>query len=510
MRRYLSITVLLITLTVGLYSRTWEFEFLGFDDPELVTENAFVQQGLTWKGIKWAFFTAWRENVFYYPLSLVSHMADVTCFGLDPGGHHLTGVLLHTATVVALFTLLVRLTCAVWRPAMAAGLFAVHPLGVDSVAWVAERSNLLCAFLILVVSLAYVRYLATRKKTWYGLALGLFALALSAKPTAVMLPAGLLLIERLRPPGRPDAEDRFSRPGGQIMLELLPFVLLALVRVATVLAAGRGGSPMLGDDVITVPALAANALTAVGAYLVKFVFPFRLSVYYPFPEKVVLWPPIASAVLLLLITSAVIITGRRRPLIRLGWFWYLLFLLPSLGIVRSGPWPAMADHYVYIPLMGLLMTLVWAVPASRIASHPRKAVMTLISIGLLIYFSIFSFVHAGHYRNSIALFTRSVTLDDRNFPAYIGLGNAYRKQGQFFLAEQQFRKAIAIHPAAAGAHNNLGLVLAEKGDWTGARQHFKIALALSPGFTMARHNLNNLSRKQAGQGGRASPPGPDG
>jgi len=498
MSRYLLAGACLTTLVVAVYFQTCWFEFLGFDDPQLVTENLHVRQGLTPHGLKWAFFSAWRENLFFYPLSLVSHMADVTLFGLDPGRHHLTSVALHAAVTLFFFVLLARLTGELRRSALAAGLFAVHPLAVDSVAWVAERDGF-----------DYVRHAAVGKKRWYGFSLGLFFLALLAKPTAVMAPFGLFLISRLQSLPVPAESSRPRTKTPPVFLKLLPFFILAAARVLVLLASGRGGSPVAGTDDFTAGALAANALVAVATYPVRIFYPFGLSIYYPFSPHPSWWRPLVSGCSLLLITIIFLKYGRRRPMVRLGWLWYLLFLVPSLGAVRSGPWPAMADHYVYVPSMGLFIILAWIFTGRAVASPFRKMVMAGMAGFLLIFFAILSFLHAGHYRNSVTVFTRAVSLNQQNFLACIGLGNAYQKLGKMAAAEENFRKAVAIRPESAGAHNNLGLVLTERGAWAQAENHFKIALALSPGFSMARDNLANLYLKQEASRTRQGDPAGD-
>ncbi|MEW6078621.1 MAG: tetratricopeptide repeat protein [Thermodesulfobacteriota bacterium] len=492
MMRYLWTGLCLTALIAVVYLQTGRFEFLGFDDPQLVTENSHVRRGVTMESVKWAFFSSWRENVFYYPLSLVSHMADVSGFGLDSGRHHLTNVAVHAAAVLALFALLARLSGGIWRAGLAAGLFAVHPLGVDSVAWVTERSNLLCALLTVAAMGAYAQYRTSRRKRWYGFSLGLFFLALLAKPTAVMAPVVMWLIGRLDFDSGPVA----GAPRLPVVRDLLPFAVLAALRIMAVLAAERGASPAVSDGVMTTGMLAANALTAMTAYLIKAVFPFRLSVYYPFPQTLPLWQPLVSGLVMTLVTAMILKAGRRRPMVLLGWVWFLAFLAPSFGAVRSGPWPAMADHYVYIPLMGLFTALVWLAPAPG-GSRRRRTAAGAIACSLVAYFAAVSYVHAGHYRNSVTLFTRALELDSKNFLARIGLGNAFRRQGAMAAAEEHFRAAVAIRPESPGAHNNLGLVLAERGGWKEAEQHFLMALALDPGFAMARDNLINLERKRA-------------
>ncbi len=485
----------LAMLVAVVYFQTRQFEFVGFDDPQLVTENIHVRQGLTRQGLKWAVSSAWRENVFFYPLSLISHMADVTWAGFNAGRHHLTSVAVHALVTLSFFALLVQLTGAFWRPGLAAGFFAVHPLGVDSVAWVAERSNLLCALLIIATLLAFRRYLTARRKSGYGLSLVLFVLALLAKPTAVMVPVILFFLVNAQDnsPPVPVCLDANAR---QKMMTLLPFIMLSILRLLAVLAARQGGSPVVSDGVMTFGMLAANALVSFSIYLIQVLCPFQLSVYYPFPESIPLWQPVVSGTLILLLTVAAIRYRHRRPMVFLGWIWFLVFLIPSFGVVRSGPWPARADHYMYIPLMGLMSALVWIVPARRVVSPGGRSVMTVTALTLVAFFATTAYFHVADYRNSVTLFSRALSLNPQNFLAAIGLGNAWRKQSRMDLAERYFRKAVTIKPDSPGAHNNLGLVLAAKGDRAGAENHFKAALALSPGFTPAQNNLVNLYLKQ--------------
>ena len=495
MIRYLLAGAFLTVLVLCVYSQTVDFSFVGFDDPRLVTENGHVRQGLTTAGARWSLLAAWRENVFFYPLSLLSHMADVSWFGLNAGRHHLTSVVLHTAAVLIFFTWLARLSRAFWRPLLAAGFFGLHPLAVDSVAWVAERSNVLCGLLLFATMAAYVQYRQARHRRWYGLSLGFYLLALLAKPTAVVAPVGLWLIHR--PVADTPLESGKRRPGIRtVAAALWPFILLAGLRTLAVLAATRGGSPLTDDHVVTFGLLTANALVATATYILYVFYPFRLSVYYPFPESLPLWQPLAAGVMLLAITLAAFGYGRRRPLVLLGWLWYLAFLAPSLGVVRSGPWPAMADHYAYLPLAGLFIMLVWGFWPSL--SAPRQCRTAAIAAGLLtlMYFAGVSFWHVGHYRDSVSLFSRAIVLDPENFFAYTGLGNAFRGQGKMELAEAQFRKAVVLKPDSAGAHHNLGLILMEKGEWALAERHFKTALALDPGFSQAQKNLRRLYLEQ--------------
>ncbi len=512
---------LLLTAAVGLvYHRVGSFSFVSFDDFELIVNNALVRQGLTWPGIKWAFFSAWQENLFFYPLALLSHMLDCQLFGLDPSGHHWTSVIIHGAAVICFFLFLRRVTGRPWRSALAAGLFAIHPLGVDSVAWVAERSNVLCAALVALSLYAYAGYVRAGGKSWYVLALAAFALALLAKPSAVMMPVVLVILDWLALNRYQPYQDNLigcdlagcDLTGCDLagskkffryqVLEKAPFFILAGLRAGMVMLAGKGASPVLEDGTVTAELLLANSLQAVVTYLWQIIYPFDLAVYYPFPSGIPWWHSLGAAALLVLITAWAVRQRRRRPLVLLGWLWYLVFLAPSFGAVRSGPWPAHADHYVYIPLLGVFIMMVWAVPGRWLRSRPARLAAVAAVLVLLCYWGGAAFFQTRHFRDSQALFTRAVAVTSDNFLAHIGLGNAYREKDNYAQAENHFRRALEIKSDSAGAHANLALVLARQGRTAAARSHFQTALELSPELIPARLGLANLYQ-QAGKPGPA-------
>jgi len=488
-------------MAVGMvYHQVWQFSFVSFDDFALVVDNPAIRPGLTWSGLQWAFASAWRENLFFYPLSLASHMLDTQLFGLNPAGHHLTSVALHLTAVIFFFLFLRRLSGQNWRPALAAGLFAVHPLGVESVAWVAERSNVLCAALTALTLYAHARYARCHRPGWYGLSLGAFTLALLAKPTAVMVPLILLLLDwlLLDDKGVPSSA---KTDAGRRLLEKVPFFLLAGLRLMAVFLSARSGSPVLAGETVSTGLVAANALRSLVIYLFQVVWPFNLSVYYPFPQSIPWWQPIGAAVVLILITVGVVRQRRRYPLLLLGWLWYLVFLAPSFGAVRSGPWPAMADHYVYIPLLGVGMMIAWAVPPGRLQRPILRKTLAGLVLVLLTLSGVAAFYQAQHFRNSKAMFTQALAVTKNNFFAHIGLGNVYREEENFPAAAIQFRRALDITPDSAGAHANLGMVLGRLEKTEAARHHLQTALDLSPKLVPAHIGMANLLQ----QTGRIGP-----
>jgi len=495
MRKSLLIPALLVIWTGLVYSQTLSFSFIGFDDPELITNNPHVRAGLTWTEMMWAFCRAWRENVFFYPLSLITHMVDCTLFGLDAWGHHFSSLLLHTATVVVAFLFLAAVTRAPWRSGFVAGLFAVHPLGADSVAWVAERSNVLCGLFWMTTLLAYVSYCRAirNRSAWYLFCLALFMLALLAKSTAVTLPVILLTADWL-------VLDRFKKNPGHgrppatwpVLAEKIPFFILAglrawaniMVPLTTGAAVSTSGTP-LGLRL-------ANGLAVYPVYIRRLFFPHDLAIYYPFPDTVALWKPVAALVLLAAITILFFRLRNQRPMAIFGWLWFLIVLTPTLGLVQSGPWPAMADHYVYIPMVGLMAAVTWGVPGKWTLPGTGPArITTAIAIAVLIAAGMAGFYHTRHYKNSIAIFERAVKVTDNNFFVLTGLGNAHAEQGNLEKAKKAFAVALTLQPESPGAHTNLGLVAAAQGAAQNAVDHFSRALAIDPSFAPAHMGMGN-------------------
>ena len=490
------IAALLALAACAVYIQTLSFSFIGFDDPDLIITNIHVRAGLTADSLAWAFGAAWRENVFFYPLAIVSHMADVSLFGLDAGGHHLSSMVLHAGTVLGLFFLLFSLTGAAWRSGFVAGVFAVHPLTADSVAWVAERSNVLCALFWMATMLAYVGYCRAgrRKPAWYLFCLVLFVLALLAKPVAVTLPVVLLAADWL-------VLDRFKKnpaTGRQpdfwpVLGEKIPFLVLAGLRAgANIIVPVATGTAVSAAHTPTGLRF-ANGLAVIPVYIRRMFAPYDLSIYYPFPDTVALWKPAAVLLLLAVVTALLFYLRRKKSLVLFGWLWFLTVLVPTLGLIQSGPWPAMADHFVYLPMIGLILAATWIVPEEWTSPGAGPArYVSIIAIAVVVVTGVAGFFHTRHYRNSITIFEQAVKVTGRNFFALTGLGNAYAEQGRPDKAEVFFKKALLLQPGSPGAHANLGLVAAAQGAEQKAKTHFTAALAVDPFFAPAHVGMGNL------------------
>lgn len=490
---------IIIVLVMVIYGRTATFSFVGFDDPQLVFENPLVSGGLSLAGLRWAWCDAWRQSVYLIcPLALTTHMIDVSLFGLWPGGHHLVNIAWHAAVAVMLLIWMARMTGAIWRPALVAALFAAHPLGADVVAWVAQRSTLLTTFFSLAAMTAYHAY--CRQETagqmtqkWFLFSFILFLLAVFAKPSAVVLPLALFPLDWLC---RNKSDGTSMWPAGRKdFIEKVPFFIVSAAIIVMTLIVSRSSGAAVSGAAVPFSARFANALVAAGLALVKTIFPSGLCVYYPFPDTIPWWQPVGALALLTAVTIVVVARRARAPMACFGWFWFLITLLPGLGLVQAGPWPARADHLMYLPLTGLLIALVWSIPVEKLKTRGKYWAAFISVIGVLVYGAI-AFWQAGFYRDSQTLFGRALAVTDNNFLAHTGLGNALLVQGRLSQAERQFRQALAIRPNAAGAHVNLGLVLARTGREDAAGDHYRKALALDPRFVEAHVNLANLLSRQ--------------
>jgi len=471
--------------------------FVVLDDAVYVYENSHVRDGLAWEGIRWAFSTFNAHN--WHPLTWLSHMLDATLFGLDARGHHLVSILLHALNTALLFVVLTRLTGALWRSGFAAALFGVHPLRVESVAWVAERKDVLSGLFFMLLLLAYERWANRGGSRWYLAVFALLALGLMAKPMLVTAPFVLLLLD-LWPLGRtplvPPADGRAAvpRPWRRLLLEKLPLLVLCLASsVVTVLAQRQGGA--LKDLALYPPGIRlANALISYLRYLGMTLWPTALAVQYPYAPDMPPWWKIAAALLLLAGVSGLAVRFlRRQPAIAVGWFWFLGMLLPVIGLVQVGS-QALADRYTYLPHVGLVLVVAWGVPqALRVPNRALAAVAAVVLAAL----ASASFVQAGFWSDSETLYRRSLSVTFANTLIHNNLGVLYTGAARYAEAIEQYSAALSINHDLPETHNNLGYVLSAQGKTGEAITQLQEALRLRPGYIKAHKTLGSIL---AGQG----------
>ena len=475
-----AIALVLAVATLAVYAPTVRHGFVDYDDDVYVFRNPHVVAGLTAESVAWAFTT--MEVSYWHPLTWISHMLDCQIFGLRPAGHHLTSLALHTANVVLLFVVLAHLTGGVWRSALVAALFGLHPLNVESVAWVAERKNVLFAFFWILTLGAYGWYVRRPGPARYLAVAAGTALALMSKPMAVTLPFVLLLLDFW-----PLA--RMSRPAFvRLFMEKLPLILLAALASAATIQAQLQVGAVVAVDALPPGERLANAVVSYLAYIGKLVWPARLGVFYPHRESSL---PTAQVVaigtVLVLVTAAALRAARRAPYLVVGWLWYLGTLLPVIGIVQVGT-QAMADRYTYVPAIGLFVAVAWGV-AALAARRPAPRGLAMAAAVLLVALAARTVVQLRAWRDSASLFAATIAAVPDSWVAHYNLGNAWMAAGRTAEAEAEFSETVRLRPRFARGHNNLGDALDALGRHERAIAAYQEAIRVNPEMAEAYNNL---------------------
>jgi Flp pilus assembly protein TadD len=507
----ISFALVLIILVVFWSARN--HGFVNLDDQVYVTENPHVVRGITWPNVVWAFTNL--EAGFWHPLTWLSIMLDCQLYGLRPGGHHLSSLLMHAANTVLLFLLFRRMTGATWRSAFVAALFALHPLHVETVAWAADRKDVLSAFFALLMLWAYVRYAQTcsvqntklkgqnsekvfsiqysvfsrGRSVWYFAALAFFACAVMSKTMVVTLPLILLLLD-FWPLRRFEPNTGYWKLKGlrPLFLEKMPFLLISLLAGLLTVHAERGVGALPGASRVPIQFRMANAVLSCLRYLTQTIWPADLAVFYPYPAT---FSPgsVAGAALFLLVLSAIALRlYRTKPYLAVWWFWYLLLLLPVIGLIQVGG-HAHADRYTYVPLIGVFALLSWGV--HDLTKHWRGSALVLsIAAGVVLSAcTTLTRQQLAFWRDSGTLFGHAIRVTKDNYIAYYCLGLYVSGEGKSDEAMRNYRLALQANPAYAEAYNNLGLELAMKGNLSEAMNHFREAIRFNPQLASAHSNL---------------------
>lgn len=489
--------------TALLFARACENQFVNYDDPDYVTANAHVLAGLNAAGLRWAVTAQAASN--WHPLTWVSHMLDVSLFGKNPAGHHATSVLLHACNAALAFLALRRLTGSRWTSALAALLFAWHPLRVESVAWVAERKDVLSSVFFFAVLWGYAGYAERRNRgnlgiAWYAFVALMFALGLLAKPMLVTLPGVLLLLDvwplrRLQPTAVTRPRRSMVAMVALLIVEKLPlFVLSGASCVVTYFAQQHGGAVTAA---LTLDTRLANAVISVFRYIGLFFWPSNLAALYPHPGPGA-WSPVLiglALVALIGITAAAWYWRRRLPWLLVGWFWFLGMLVPVIGIVQVGI-QAIADRYTYLPALGLEWMLLWT---ARDLFGPAVRSAGAAVVGLLGALAVLTVAQIGVWRNSLVLFNHTIAVaGDGNYLAYDNRGIAWGDRGETDKAVADFEHALELNATYPNANNNLARVLADRGQLTEAIALYRTALQAKPDMLEVHNNLAN-ALSDAGQ-----------
>jgi tetratricopeptide (TPR) repeat protein len=498
----------IILIILFTYGDVWHHQFLTFDDNMYVTENSHVQNGLNLVNIRWAFgfvgVSAW------HPMTWISHMLDCELFGLAPGPHHMVNVAIHTLNTLFLFLIIFRITGARYKAAVVALLFAVHPLNVESVAWVAERKNVLSTLFFMIAIYAYVHY-AEKKKIWmYSLVLCAYTLGLMSKPSIVTFPF-LLLILDYWPLGRfgmrrgpynaiAAVESSFFRrfrfrivafrksKAAFLFIEKSPFIILSLISFCLSLISMSKFHVIINHDFIPVDLRIYNLLVSITKYLGNMAWPFGLAIYYPFPKTIPAAHFLLALSFVLLITVMTFLWRKSRPWLFTGWFWFLIALAPVGGLIQAALWPEMANRYMYIPMIGLFLMLVWECDA-RIRGGYAKIFKVILFCAMLVYFISLTKYQNHFFSNNYTLFSRAVAVTGENHIAYSIIGDGLLSLNWVDEAMIYYGKAIAINPRFTKALHNYGTCLLRKGDYINAVSYFSRVIAINPNDAIAYATL---------------------
>lgn len=513
--------LIVIFLTIACFlafGRIIGNDFINLDDPGYITENYHVQSGISLKNIQWAFTTFALSN--WHPLTMISHMLDWSLFGANASGHHLVSLLLHIGAVIFLFLFLNKTTNNLWSSAFAAALFALHPLRVESVAWAAERKDVLSMFFGMTTLYAYAYYVENPRISKYLLCLTLFTLSIMSKPMLVTLPFVLLLLDYW-PLGRwkkilnnvhvqvdnddtwtsidgkrNEADDsikiKTSQPAkdrnhliGSLLWEKAPFFILTALSIGLTLLAQR--TVIASLDRLPIANRTLNAILSYLHYIVKFAYPVDLAVFYPYSVSISLWQVCVASLFLLGISVAVIYTSRKAPFLFVGWFWYLGTLIPVIGLLQVGH-QAMADRYTYLPSIGIAIMLAWGVPHLFRSEDIRRRVLLPTGSATIATLVFLSWMQCGYWENSINLFSHTLSVTKNNFVAHHSIALYFSKKEMINDAIYHYNEAIRLNPNYAEAYNSRGTIYGKLGQYQLAMEDFIKALHLNPNYTEAYNN----------------------
>jgi len=457
-------------------------------------ENPVVQHGLTLQGVRWA----WTDisTGYWHPLTWITLMGDYELYGLNPGGYHWTNLLLHITNSILLFVVLNLMTGSLWRSGFVAALFALHPLNVESVAWVAERKNVLSALFWMLTMLAYVYYVRRPSIGRYLIMFFLFVAGLMSKPMVVTLPFVLLLMDywqlgRLRFAFK-DKETHAHEGQASwrfLIVEKAPLFLAALAASIGTYWAGKQVGAIMSSDALTWSTRIANALSSYVLYMGKMFLPVNLAVYYPHPGTWSLLSFIGNGSLLIAISLLIVWLGRRYAYLAFGWFWYLGILFPMIGIAVQPGTQAMADRYTYIPLIGLFILIAWAAH-DLCARHIRlKYTPSFFVAAILTSLMALTWIQVQYWQDSVRLFKHTVAVTTNNHSTYYNLGNVYARQGRLQEALESYRQALRINSDYPDVYNSLGVILFRQGKTTEAIGQYAEALKRNPAYANAYFNM---------------------
>ncbi len=469
--------IILVAVTLAVYWQVHQFDFVNIDDNIYVTENYHIKSGITLQSIRWAFSTTYAE--FWHPLTWLSLMADYELYGLHAGGYHVTNLIFHILSTLLLFWLFSRMTGEIWKSAFVAAFFALHPLHVESVAWISERKDVLSAFFWMLTLCLYVFYTEKQSIKRYLLVVFSFVLALLSKPMVVTLPVVMILLDYW-PLKR--FELRKDNLFAWQIKEKLPLLMLSAVfSVITIFAQQKPYDPeasfALTSRLINVPVTFVT-------YLIKTFRPYDLAIIYPFSAQIPVWQAAGAILLIIAITVAVMMTVRRQPYLFVGWFWYAIIVAPVIGIIQVGN-QAMADRYTYLPLIGIGIMLAWGVPMLLQHKVPSKKILSSAAIIFLTFLALLAWKQCGYWKSSRGICSHTIRVTKDNYVAHINLGSVLFDEGKNEEAIRHFNEVIRIRPGLILSYNKRGLAYAKLGQYQKAFEDLNNVIRLKPDYADA-------------------------
>ena len=531
----LFIPLLLLALTLAVYWQTGNHAFVTYDDEDYILTNQLLRTGFTTDNLIRLFTSGITSN--WHPATWLLHMLNIRLFGMEPAGHHYVNLALHCCNVLLLFFLLRSLTDAAWRSAAVAALFALHPVNVESVAWAAQLKTPLSTLLLFITLALYARYARTGAQRFYCWSLAAFTAGLMSKQMLVSVPLLLLLLDywplrRLRSAGGSPGPVPPSvwRP---LFLEKAPYIIIAAAAaVIAVISQEQAITPLIDSPLAE---RIANASVSYVRYIKHIFMPDRLAVFYPFPGSIPLWQPVIAAAFLAAVTLVTVRQRDRRPELLVGWLWFLVSLIPVIGIVRIGL-QSMADRYAYVPAIGIFMMAVWPLAGLAGTCRPMRALVSGAAVVCIMVLAVAAWRQAGYWRDSGTLFRHALEVTDGNYIALCGVGRVMEQEGRIGEALAAFEKAVELapwysyarthrdllrksrgkldatvfryseailqNPEAAQGHVNLGIIMAMQGSLDEALKNFTIALDFDPRSAAAHYNMA-LTLYRKGESGKA-------
>ena len=493
--------IALCILTIAAYWPVKNYPFINYDDGDSVYANKRITSGLTIQNILWAFSLSRADKTedkqYWQPLSRVSHMMDVQLFGVEPHMHHVSNLFFHTLNTLLLFLIFSLMTGDIGKCFFLAALFALHPMNIESVAWIAERKNLLFTTFWMITMLAYIFY--TKRPSIYRYLLVLLFLGggLMTKPYIAVLPCALLLMDywplkrfkwacNVNTNTDNHGIGSFSKPTFskaspiQLILEKIPLLLLGLTTIWLLTIMLQGKAQVVLSSIRPLPIRIENALVSYVVYLYKMIWPVELAIFYPFPDSIPIWQPIGAIIFLIVVTGFLLFQSKTKPYLIIGWLWFLGVLFPVIGLVQTGKWPALADRHAYVPFIGIFFALAWGIPDLLSKWHCKKTILGVSGACLIMVLFWGTRTQLGYWTDTYTLFNRALAVTENNFLAYGFVGSELAKKGDYQTAEKYFLTAIKIKPDDFNAKLGLGKLAYQNKNYDTALEYYQKALLLRP------------------------------